>query len=128
MAAVVGDIHIVTGDTGAAGVVSRAAAQARRARPMEMGPASPPDESFLGPMYPEEHWITPIPDAKTGPETTDPAELAQYRESIRLAFVTALQHLPARQRASDRQIPAGRRAPQGHPPGRDETARAALRD
>ncbi len=72
----------------------------RRARPMEMGPASPPDESYLGPMYPEEHWVTPIPDAKAGPETTDPAELAQYRESIRLAFVTALQHLPARQRAA----------------------------
>jgi RNA polymerase sigma-70 factor (ECF subfamily) len=71
----------------------------RRARPMEMGPASPPDESYLGPMYPEERWITPIPDAKVAPETTDPAELAQHRESIRLAFVTALQHLPDRQRA-----------------------------
>ena len=34
------------------------------------------------------------------PEGADPAEVAQYRESIRLAFVTALQHLPARQRAA----------------------------
>ena len=72
----------------------------RRARPMEMGPSSPPDESLLGPMLPEATWVTPIPDAGVGPESADPAEIAQYRESIRLAFVTALQHLPARQRAA----------------------------
>ena len=35
----------------------------RRARPMEMGPASPPDESLLGPLLPEATWVTPIPDA-----------------------------------------------------------------
>ena len=72
----------------------------RRARPMEMGPASPPEESLLGPMLPEATWVTPIPDACVAPEGADPAEIAQYRESIRLAFVTALQHLPARQRAA----------------------------
>jgi RNA polymerase sigma-70 factor (ECF subfamily) len=72
----------------------------RRARPMEMGPASPPEESRLGPMLPEATWVTPVPDARVGPEGADPAEIAQYRESIRLAFVTALQHLPARQRAA----------------------------
>jgi RNA polymerase sigma-70 factor (ECF subfamily) len=72
----------------------------RRARPMEMGPSSPPDESRLGPQLPEVTWVTPVPDARVAPETTDPAELAQYRESIRLAFVTALQHLPPRQRAA----------------------------
>ena len=71
----------------------------RRARPMDMGPASPPDESFLGPLLPEATWVTPIADVRIAPETSDPAEVAQYRESIRLAFVTALQHLPARQRA-----------------------------
>ncbi len=38
----------------------------RRARPMEMGPASPPDESFLGPMLPEATWVTPVPDAQRG--------------------------------------------------------------
>jgi RNA polymerase sigma-70 factor (ECF subfamily) len=65
----------------------------RRARPVEMGPASPPDEAFLGPMHPEATWVTPFPDVE------DPAEVAAQRESIRLAFVTALQHLPARQRA-----------------------------
>ena len=72
----------------------------RRARPMEMGPASPPVESFLGPMLPEATWITPIPDATVAPEGADPADVSQYRESIRLAFVTALQHLPSRQRAA----------------------------
>jgi RNA polymerase sigma-70 factor (ECF subfamily) len=72
----------------------------RRARPMEMGPSSPPDEALLGPMLPEVTWVTPIPDAQAAPETSDPAEIAVYRESIRLAFVTALQHLPARQRAA----------------------------
>jgi RNA polymerase sigma-70 factor (ECF subfamily) len=72
----------------------------RRARPMEMGPASPPDESFLGPLLPEATWVTPVPDATVAPLGADPAEIAQYRESIRLAFVTALQHLPARQRAA----------------------------
>ena len=39
----------------------------RRARPMEMGPASPPDESLLGPVLPEATWVTPIPDAAVGP-------------------------------------------------------------
>jgi RNA polymerase sigma-70 factor (ECF subfamily) len=44
--------------------------------------------------------VTPIPDSKVAPEGADPAEVAEFRESIRLAFVTALQHLPARQRAA----------------------------
>src|SRR5271165_819837 len=72
----------------------------RRARPMEMGPASPPEGSRLGPMLPEATWVTPIPDARLAPEGADPADIAQFRESIRLAFVTALQHLPPRQRAA----------------------------
>ena len=72
----------------------------RRARPMDMGPSSPPVESHLGPTLPEALWITPVPDANAAPEGADPAEIAQYRESIRLAFVAALQHLPPRQRAA----------------------------
>jgi RNA polymerase sigma-70 factor (ECF subfamily) len=72
----------------------------RRARPLDMGPASPPEESFLGPVLTEVAWVTPLPDAGAAPEAADPAELALYRESVRLAFVTALQHLPARQRAT----------------------------
>ncbi|HZC70349.1 MAG TPA: sigma-70 family RNA polymerase sigma factor [Jatrophihabitans sp.] len=72
----------------------------RRARPMEFGPASPPDEEHLGNVLPEATWVSPIADADVLPETGDPAEIAVARESIRLAFVTALQHLPARQRAA----------------------------
>ena len=71
----------------------------RRARPMDMGPASPPDPADLGPQLAEVRWVTPLPDASMAPETDDPAEIAQYRESVRLAFITALQHLPVRQRA-----------------------------
>ncbi|HET6811218.1 MAG TPA: sigma-70 family RNA polymerase sigma factor [Acidimicrobiales bacterium] len=72
----------------------------RRARPMEMGPASAPQESNLGPMLPEATWVSPIADARVLPENADPAEVAETRDSIRLAFVAALQHLPARQRAA----------------------------
>ena len=72
----------------------------RRARPMEMGPDSPPRESLLGPMLPEATWVTPVPDGRVAPEHADPADIAEHRESIRLAFITALQHLPSRQRAA----------------------------
>jgi RNA polymerase sigma-70 factor (ECF subfamily) len=71
----------------------------RRARPMDLGPSSPPDEHLLGELLPEHLWISPIADARVLPETGDPAELAATRDTIRLAFVAALQHLPARQRA-----------------------------
>jgi RNA polymerase sigma-70 factor (ECF subfamily) len=67
---------------------------------MELGPSSPPEESLLGPMRPEHAWVSPIADTRVLPENGDPAELAAARETIRLAFVTALQHLPARQRAA----------------------------
>jgi RNA polymerase sigma-70 factor, ECF subfamily len=71
----------------------------RRARPMEFGPSRPPIESSLEGMLPEGSWVSPIADARVLPIDTDPAELAVARNSIRLAFVAALQHLPARQRA-----------------------------
>jgi RNA polymerase sigma-70 factor (ECF subfamily) len=66
----------------------------RRARPMDLGPAQEPVIENLGDM-PEVTWITPIPDSIAG----DPAEAAVARETLRLAFVAALQHLPPRQRA-----------------------------
>ena len=69
----------------------------RRARPMELSGAWTP-ESHHGSAMPEATWITPIPDASVVPDG-DPADVATARESIRLAFVAALQHLPARQRA-----------------------------
>jgi RNA polymerase sigma-70 factor (ECF subfamily) len=71
----------------------------RRARPMDMGPSSPADPAYLGALQPELPWLLPIPDARVFDEDGDPAELAASRETIRLAFVAALQHLPARQRA-----------------------------
>ncbi len=71
----------------------------RRARPMEMGDAGTAD-SFKGETLPEHAWVTPISDNRVLDLTDgDPAEVAEQRETIRLAFVTALQHLPARQRA-----------------------------
>jgi RNA polymerase sigma-70 factor, ECF subfamily len=69
----------------------------RRARPMDLGPAGEPDAGRLT-TAPEVTWIEPIPDGRVGMEG-DPAEVAVTRETIRLAFVAALQHLPPRQRA-----------------------------
>ncbi|MBV9309444.1 MAG: sigma-70 family RNA polymerase sigma factor [Solirubrobacterales bacterium] len=71
--------------------------RSRRARPMDLGPAAEPVESNLH-VRPENTWMQPIPDALVL-EEGDPAEQAMARETIRLAFVAALQHLPARQRA-----------------------------
>jgi len=61
----------------------------RRARPMDLGPAQEPVISNLNSL-PEVTWIEPIPD---------PADVAVEHDTIRLAFVAALQHLPPRQRA-----------------------------
>ena len=72
----------------------------RRARPMELGPPSAPDEAFLGQMLPESMWVSPIADERVLPEGADPAEIVEARDTIRLAFVTALQHLPPKQRAT----------------------------
>ena len=70
----------------------------RRFRPMDLGPASS-HETALDPGRPEATWITPIPDGRLFALDGDPAELAVARDSVRLAFITALQHLPPRQRA-----------------------------
>jgi RNA polymerase sigma-70 factor (ECF subfamily) len=70
----------------------------RRARPMDLGP-SVTAESSLGPGLPETTGIGPIADDRVLPPDGDPAEMAATRETIRLAFVAALQHLPPRQRA-----------------------------
>ena len=70
----------------------------RRAQPMDLGGSSSAD-TFDGKVLPENVWVTPIPDYRVVPDDGDPAELAAQRETIRLAFVAALQALPARQRA-----------------------------
>src|SRR5881392_1449739 len=61
----------------------------RRARPMDLGPAREPILENLN--TPEVTWIEPIPD---------PADVAVERDTLRLAFIAALQHLPPRQRAA----------------------------
>jgi RNA polymerase sigma-70 factor, ECF subfamily len=70
----------------------------RRARPMDLGPAREPVVENLNTL-PEVTWLEPIPDALVVPADGDPAEVLQARETVRLAFVAALQHLPPRQRA-----------------------------
>jgi RNA polymerase sigma-70 factor (ECF subfamily) len=66
----------------------------RRARPMDLGPAGEPVAENLRTL-PEVTWIQPVPDSLVA----DPADAVVSRDTIRLAFVAALQHLPPRQRA-----------------------------
>jgi RNA polymerase sigma-70 factor, ECF subfamily len=70
----------------------------RRALPMDLGPAWNPDGP-IGRTLPEVTWIEPLPEALVVSGEGDPADVAANRETIRLAFVAALQHLPPRQRA-----------------------------
>jgi RNA polymerase sigma-70 factor (ECF subfamily) len=65
------------------------AGRERRARPMDLGPAQEPLFENLAEL-PEVTWITPL---------ATPDELAEQRDTLRLAFVAALQHLPPKQRA-----------------------------
>ena len=69
---------------------TRSPGRERRARPMDLGPAQEPLFENLAEL-PEVTWITPLPT---------PDELAEQRETLRLAFVAALQHLPPKQRAA----------------------------
>jgi len=70
----------------------------RRARPMDLSGPSTADTPAEGKL-PESEWVLPVPDDRVLPVDGDPAELAEARETIRLAFIAALQHLPPRQRA-----------------------------
>jgi len=69
----------------------------RRALPMDLGSANRFDQD-LGAPLPETAWVLPMPDARVVPSDADPAERALVRDSVRLALVAALQHLPPRQR------------------------------
>src|ERR671921_2252514 len=70
----------------------------RRARPMDLGPAQSASAP-VGGTLPETTWIQPIPDDRVFPTHADPADLAVARDTVRLAFIAALQHLPPQQRA-----------------------------
>jgi RNA polymerase sigma-70 factor, ECF subfamily len=72
----------------------------RRARPMALGPASRAAEAVLEEQLADERWVMPVLDRRVITLDGDPAEVAASRESVRLAFVAALQHLPPRQRAT----------------------------
>ena len=72
----------------------------RRALPMDLsGSPWQPVEASLAARRPGTAWVEPVLDRQVVAEDADPAEQAVQRESIRLAFVSALQHLPPRQRA-----------------------------
>ncbi|MFI5827267.1 sigma-70 family RNA polymerase sigma factor [Streptomyces sp. NPDC051578] len=70
----------------------------KRARPMDLGAPQHQASAVLS-ERPEVTWLEPVPDGRVLPQTADPAEAALAKESVRLAFVAALQHLPAKQRA-----------------------------
>ncbi|MEU1104162.1 sigma-70 family RNA polymerase sigma factor [Streptomyces tibetensis] len=70
----------------------------KRARPMDLTESTPLARAALSPR-PDNTWLEPMPDARVLPTTHDPAEAAVAKESVRLAFMAALQQLPAKQRA-----------------------------
>lgn len=73
--------------------------RAKRERPMGLGAATDPVEESLATVLPEYAWVEPVATEHVLPSSGDPADTAVARESVRLAFVAALQHLPAKQRA-----------------------------
>jgi len=69
-----------------------------RMRPMESGTGGDVDSPLE--VRERTHWLEPIPDVRAIPAGADPHEIAVLRQSIRLAFVAALQRLPPKQRAA----------------------------
>ncbi|MCX5331810.1 MULTISPECIES: sigma-70 family RNA polymerase sigma factor [unclassified Streptomyces] len=70
----------------------------KRARPMDLTDSTPLAQAALSPR-PDHTWLEPMPDARILPTVEDPAEAAVAKESVRLAFMAALQQLPPKQRA-----------------------------
>jgi len=67
---------------------------------MDLGPASPMASAILGEPLSEQAWVRPIGDDRVLDTAADPADVVVARESVRLAFVAALQYLPPRQRSA----------------------------
>lgn len=72
--------------------------RARRERPVDGRAEGTIDDPLE--ERPRMHWLEPVPDARVLPADADPAERALLKESVRLAFVAALQYLPPKQRAA----------------------------
>ncbi|WP_425247665.1 sigma-70 family RNA polymerase sigma factor [Streptomyces sp. NEAU-NA10] len=70
----------------------------KRARPMDLSESTPLARAALSPR-PDNTWLEPMPDTRVLPTVEDPAEAAVAKESVRLAFMAALQQLPPKQRA-----------------------------
>ncbi|GHA14267.1 DNA-directed RNA polymerase sigma-70 factor [Streptomyces tauricus] len=70
----------------------------KRARPMDLTDSTPLAQAALTPRA-DHTWLEPMPDARVLPTVADPAEAAVAKESVRLAFMAALQQLPPKQRA-----------------------------
>ncbi|MFQ6147907.1 sigma-70 family RNA polymerase sigma factor [Streptomyces seoulensis] len=70
----------------------------KRARPMDLTESTPLAQAALAPR-PDSTWLEPMPDGRVLPSVEDPAQAALAKESVRLAFMAALQRLPAKQRA-----------------------------
>jgi RNA polymerase sigma-70 factor, ECF subfamily len=70
----------------------------QRVLPIDYGPQSDPHDDLAPPLV-ESVWVEPYPDGAIGPGYASPDAVYEQRESVELAFVAALQHLPPRQRA-----------------------------
>ncbi len=71
----------------------------RRALPMDMSPSASSADGPLAPPLPDSTWVEPMAHGRVFTAEGDPAEMVEAKESVRLAFVAALQHLPPKQRA-----------------------------
>jgi RNA polymerase sigma-70 factor (ECF subfamily) len=73
--------------------------RSRRTVPMDLQPPTPAEGAQIPPPLSERTWVLPIPDAKLADRDADPAEQVVSKETVRLAFMAALQRLTPRQRA-----------------------------